>query len=69
MNDQGYDCSTVIGLGVIAGATVLLLTKNPVLALLAQGFVKVLLPERGDTREKRAERAEKLFEVVVEAAE
>jgi hypothetical protein len=48
---------------------VLLLTDNPVLAFLTQGLVKVQLPERGDTPEKRAERAEKLFEVAVEAAE
>lgn len=59
----------MIGLGVIAGAMVLLLTENPVLALLAQGLVKVLLPERGDMPGKRAECGEELFEVAVEAAE
>ena len=59
----------LICLGVVAGAIVLLLIDRAVLALLAQGLAKVLLPERGDAQGKRAECAEKSFEVAVEAAE
>jgi hypothetical protein len=66
---HGYDCSTVIGLGCIAGALVLLVTEVPALALLTMGIVKVLIPERGDNPEKRAERGEKLSETAIEAIE
>jgi hypothetical protein len=41
----------------------------PALALLTMGIVKVLVPERGDNPEKRAERGEKLFETAIEAIE
>jgi hypothetical protein len=66
---QGYDCSTVIGLGCIAGAIVLLVTEVPALALLTMGIVEVPVPERGDNPEKRAERGEKLFATAIEAIE
>ena len=69
ITSQGYDCSTVIGLGCIAGAVVLLVTEVPALALLTMGIVKVLVPERGDNPERRAERGEKLFETAIEAIE
>ena len=69
ITNQGYDCSTVIGLGCIAGAIILLVTEVPALALLTMGIVKVLVHERGDYPEKRAERGEQLFETAIEAIE
>lgn len=45
-------CSTVIGLGIIAGVLVFAGTGVPELALLAAGAVKILLPERGESRSR-----------------
>ncbi len=47
-----FETSTIIGLGIIVGALVFWGTGVPEMALLAAGAVKILLPEKGESRSR-----------------
>lgn len=45
-----FESSTIIGLGIIVGVLVFWGTGLPEVALVAAGAVKILLPEKGESR-------------------
>ena len=45
-----FESSTIIGLGIIVGVLVFWGTGLPEVALLAAGAIKILLPEKGESR-------------------
>ncbi len=47
-----FETSTVIGLGILAGVAVFWATGVPEVALLTAAAVKILLPEKGESRSR-----------------